>query len=363
METNNNPQVDLDSYMQGQPSITEEVTQQNQLAQLQQNQTQNQTQNFEQDQQLNNEQSNVYETLYQWGLENNIFDVDVNQLRQYDPNFDINSEQGFRQLMEIQSEMIAENILKDRFKGWNDKAVEDFIEAVNSGANISDFAQAYGDRDWENLDLRNAVNQKLVIRKDLELQGKSINYINDYISMLENSNKLKDYAVEHQSSLSEHQNQIQEQYMNQLRAQREIQEKQLELYEQSFVNSLTYKDDVAGLPIAPEEKEELYDFVFNPRPLFYEDGTPYNDDDGNQIIGTDYQVMMEQLDDNQQIELHMLIARFLLNGMQLGGIDQMYNQQVGTLEQKLRNVNLTSNNKNPQSNSSDALAQHIYGGR
>jgi len=110
------------------------------------------------------------------------------------------------------------------------------------------------------------------------------------------------------------------------------------------------------------ERKELYNFVFEPKPLYYEDGTPYVDDNGNQIIGTDYQVMMEQLDDQQQIELHMLIARYLLNGMQLGGIDQIYNQQVGTLEQKLRNVNLTTSNKNPQSNQIDALAQHIYSG-
>jgi len=359
METNN-PQVDLDAYMQGQPSITEEVTQQSQLQQMQQLQYQQQDNNF--DSGVEQPQNNVYETLYHWGLENNIFDIDINQLKQYDPNFNINSEDGFRQFMEIQSEMIAENILRERFKGWNDRTIEDFIEAINNGASISDFAQAHGDRDWETLDLRNAVNQKLVIRKDLELQGKSANYINDYITMLENSNKLKEYAAEHQSSLSAYQDQQRENFMNQLRANEEIKNKQLELYEQSFVNSLAYNDNIAGLPIANEEKEELYNFVFEPKPLYYEDGTPYVDDNGNQIIGTDYQVMMEQLDDQQQIELHMLIARYLLNGMQLGGIDQIYNQQVGTLEQKLRNVNLTTSNKNPQSNQIDALAQHIYSG-
>ena len=82
---------------------------------------------------------------------------------------------------------------------------------------------------------------------------------------------------------------------------------------------------------------------------------------------TDFQETEKDLyssnDDQQQIELHMLIGRYLLNGMKLGGIEQMYNQQVGTLEDKLRNVNITNQNKNPQSSAMDALAQHVYSGK
>lgn len=358
----NNTQPNLDDYMQSQPTVTDDLLLQQQLQQQQQAQLQSKQKDNAQPQNTNNDGSNVYQTLYQWGIENSIFDVDINELQQYDPTFNINSEEGFRRLMEVQSEMIAEDILRNKFKGWNDKTIEDFVEAINNGANISDFAQAYGDRDWETLDLRNIVNQKLVIRKDLEMQGRSMNYINDYITMLENSNKLKEYAVEHQNSLSSYQDQRQEQYMEQLRAQRDLEAKQLELYEQTFINNLTYKSDIAGLPIEDTEKQNLYDFVFESKPLFWDDNTPYIDETGNQVYGTDYQTMMEQLDDQQQIELHMLIARYLLNGMQLGGIEQMYNQQVGTLEDKLRNVNITNQNKSPQSNSMDALSQHVYSG-
>jgi hypothetical protein len=358
----NNTLPNLDDYMQSQPTVTDDIALQQQLQQQQQAQLKN-AQPDNQSPQNNNDGNNVYQTLYQWGIENNIFDVDINQLQQYDPTFNINSEEGFRRLMEVQSEIIAEDILRNKFKGWNDKTIEDFVEAINNGANISDFAQAYGDRDWETLDLRNIVNQKLVIRKDLEMQGRSMNYINDYITMLENSNKLKEYAVEHQNSLSSYQDQRQEQYMEQLRAQRDLEAKQLELYEQTFINNLTYKDEIAGLPIEDTEKQNLYDFVFESKPLYWADGNPYVDETGNQVYGTDYQTMMEQLDDQQQIELHMLIGRYLLNGMKLGGIEQMYNQQVGTLEDKLRNVNITNQNKNPQSNGMDALAQHVFSGK
>lgn len=356
---------ELDAYMQQQPTVGEEnVDNKNiQEAQRQENiaarsDNRGLPQEFD-----NQNQSNVYETLYQWGLENNVFDIDVNELRQYDPNFDINSEEGFKTLMQVQAELIAEDILKQRFAGWNDNTINDFIEAVNNGASISDFAAAYGDVDWSNVDLRNSVNQRAVIRKDLEIQGKSKQYIDDYIGMLENSNKLREYAAEHQNSLMTMQEVNTRNYIEQLKINQEIQGKQLELYEQSFVNHLNYANEIAGLPIADEEKQELYDFVFDVKPLTYEDGTPYVDDSGNQAYGTDYQIMMEQLDENQQLELHLLIARYFMNGLQLGGINQMYNQQLHTLEQRLRNVNLTTQNKNPDYNTVDALSQHVYSGR
>lgn len=358
---------ELDSYMQQQPTVGQENVDTNAVQEAQRLENlaarnleqQNQNQNQNQDQ----NQNNVYETLYQWGIENNIFDVDADELRQYDPNFDINSEDGFRTLMQVQAELLAEDIIKQRFSGWNDNTVSDFIEAINNGASISDFAAAYGDVDWTSVDLRSAVNQRAVIRKDLEVQGKSPQYINDYIQMLENSNKLREYSVEHQNSLVELQQQNTRAYIENLKINQEFQQKQLELYEQSFANHLQYTDQIAGLPIADEEKQQLYDFVFDVRPLQYEDGTPYIDENGNQAYGTDYQLMMEQLDESQQLELHLLIARYFLNGLQLGGINQMYNQQLNTLEQRLRNVNLTNQNKNPDYNNNDALAQHVYSGR
>lgn len=358
---------ELDNYMQQQPTVGDESveTRTIQDAQLQENLASRQQQKSEQENKNveQSDNSNIYNTLYQWGIENSIFDVDVDELRQYDPNFDINSEDGFKTLMQVQAELIAEDILKQRFAGWNDNTINDFIEAINNGATISEFAAAYGDVDWSSVDLRNTVNQRAVIRQDLEAQGKSKQYIDDYIGMLENSNKLREYAAEHQNSLMAIQEANTRQYIEQLKFNQEMQGKQLELYEQSFVNHLNYTDSIAGLPIDDDEKQELYDFVFDVKPLTYEDGTPYVDETGNQAYGTDYQIMMEQLDENQQLELHLLIARYFMNGLQLGGINQMYNQQLNTLEQRLRNVNLTNQNKNPDYSASDALAQHVYSGR
>lgn len=356
---------ELDAYMQAQPTIGQENVYDGIVSEAQKQEVLEQQgrPKFQNDNQQQNEQTNVYETLYQWGVENEIFDIDVNELRQYDPNFDINSEEGFRRLMSLQSELIAEDMLRQKFSGWSDKQVEDFIEAINHGASISDFASAYGENDWENIDLRTAVNQKMVIRKDLEIQGKSKQYIDDYIGMLENSNKLREYSVEHHNSLIAQQDVKRQEFLQQLKFNNEMQQKQLELYEQSFFNSLNYANDIAGLPIDANEKQELYDFVFNVSPLTYEDGTPVVDETGNQQYGTDYQVMIEQLDEQQQLELHMLIARYLLNGMRLNGLDQAYTQQLTTLEQKLRNTNLTTQNKNANYNAGDALAQHVYSQR
>ena len=357
---------ELDAYMQQQPTVGQESVENRDILEAQKQENIAARSNYNQEQQDPNQMqqgNNVYETLYQWGVENQLFDIDVNELRQYDPNFDINSEDGFRTLMQVQAELLAEDILRQKFAGWNDSTVNDFIEAVNNGANISDFASAYGDVDWAQVDLRSAVNQKAVIRQDLELQGKSTQYINDYIQMLEGSNKLREYSIEHQNSLMDLQRENTRNYIEQLKFNQEIQQKQVELYEQTFVNHLNYSDNIAGLPIADTEKQELYDFVFDVRPLTYEDGTPYIDDNGEQQYGTDYQIMMQQLDEQQQLDLHLLIARYLMNGLQLGGIDQIYNQQLNTLENRLRNTQLTNRNKNPEFNGNDALAQHVYSGR
>lgn len=356
---------ELDAYMQQQPTVGQESIENRDVLEAQRQENlaaRGNNQQIEQ-QQYSDQQNNIYETLYQWGVENSIFDIDINELRQYDPNFDINSEDGFRTLMQVQTELLADELLRQRFAGWSDNTINDFIDAINNGASISDFAQAYGETDWSQVDLRSAVNQKAVIKHDLEIQGKSPQYINDYISMLENSNKLREYAVEHQNSLVDLQQENTRNYIEQLRMNQEIQQKQIELYEQSFLNQLNYSDSVAGLPIEDAEKQELYDFVFDVRPLTYEDGTPFTDENGNQQYGTDYQIMMQQLDEQQQMDLHMLIARYLLNGLQLGGINQMYNQQINTLENRLRNVQLTNQNKNPDFGGNDALAQHVYSGR
>lgn len=357
---------DLDKYMQDQPSVTDEVQIDNQL-QNQQDELIRQQQSLQERQkqagQQNTEQANqtnVYQTLYEWGRERNIFGIDLNELKQYDPNFNINSEEGFQQLMQIQAELQAEEMLKQKFVGWSDKKIEDFIDAINNGASIADYAELYKEGDWETLDLRNTVNQKLVIRKDLEIQGKSKQYIDDYIGMLEDSNKLGTYAKEHQNSLVVSQDQQKQQYFENLKAENELANRQLELYEQTFVNKLNYTDNVAGLSIDVNEKNDLYGFVFESKPLYYEDGTPYVDEGGNQHYSTDYQLMIQQLDEEEQMELQMLIARYMLNGKKLGGIQDMYNKQVSTLEQKLKNVNLNQQNKYTPSNGADALAQHIY---
>ena len=359
---------ELDAYMQAQPTIGEENVDNGILSEVQKQQIlmAQDEQNLSKQRQSApvNQNNNVYETLYTWGYENNIFDVDINEIRQYDPNFDINSEDGFRQLMALQSELLAEDMIRNKFKGWSDRQVDDFIEAINNGASISDFATAYGEMDWENIDLRTAVNQKNVIRKDLEYQGKSKQYIDDYIGMLENSNKLREYSIEHHNSLIGLQDNQRRQFIEQLKFNNEIQQKQLELYEQSFFNTLNYTEAVAGLPIDNSEKQDLYDFVFEVRPLMYEDGTPYVDETGEQQYATDYQTMIEQLDDQEQLELHMLVARYLLNGRQLNGLEQTYNQQLTSLEQKLRNINLPTQNKQPDyNNAADVLAQHVYNNR
>ena len=359
---------ELDSYMQNQPTVGEQnveggMTSEVQRQQILQEQQRQFADRNNQNTNGDNQNSNVYETLYQWGIENEIFDIDINEMRQYDPTFDINSEDGFRRLMQLQSELLAEDILKQKFVGWSDRQVEDFIDAINNGASISDFAQAYGESNWENIDLRSAVNQKNVVRADLEYQGKSKQYIDDYINMLESSNKLREYSVEHHNSLLNLQEAKHRQFIDQLKINNEIQQKQLELYEHSFYNTLNYAQDVAGLPIDDSEKQELYDFVFDVRPLTYEDGTPYTDEQGQQQYGTDYDIMMQQLDEQQQLDLHMLIARYLLNNMRLNGLDQAYTQQLTNLEQKLKGANLTTTNKMSNQNASDALAQHVYNTR
>ncbi|HMT02058.1 MAG TPA: hypothetical protein PKD00_01900 [Burkholderiales bacterium] len=360
---NNTQTTDLDAYMQGQPSVQEEVKETAAQQALQQQMIEKQqpnNQNPIQQETPSTDQVNVYETLYNWGVENEIFDIDVNELLNYEPDIDIKSEAGFKRLMQIQSELYAEDILQKRFKGWSDKQINDFIDAVNNGASISDFAQVYSEGDWETINLGNIVNQKLVVRKDLELQGKSKGYIDDYIDMLEQTGKLANFATEHQNSLIHQQDSQRQAYLENLKNESELADRQLELYEQTFLNKLNYIDNVAGLPIDYAEKNELYEFVFEPKPLYYEDGTPYVNEQGNQEYGTDYQVMINQLDEEQQIDLQMLIARYLLNGQELGGIKNIYNQQVNSLEQKLKNVNLANQNKLPSQTNADALSQHIY---
>lgn len=300
----------------------------------------------------------VYQTLYNWGKENDIFNIDVEELRKLDPNFNLDTEDGFKLLMYNQSAVLAEEILREKYSFLDDKKFESFVNAMANGATLSDFAQAYKDRDWDSFDIRSSSNQKLAIQEDLRTQGRSKDYIDRFLKNSEANNSLRDDAQESLNSLITRQENDRNKWMQEVELENRRLAYENERYKNNVEVFLRSTDNLAGIPINNTIKSGLQDFMFNEYRLYYEDGRPYLDEAGNPQYSTGLNWAMQNLTVEQQILIDTLVAQFIQSGFSLKNLEtEVKNSTVKTLENHLKKSSLQrlSSNGGNYGNSNNPL--------
>lgn len=289
-----------------------------------------------------NDNGSFYTNLYDWFDETGFLPFSLDEFKQQFTDVNINSDEGFKQVMQNNIEYLAHQKIREDFSFLDDEQVNDFLNVLANGGSIQDFATLYEDTDWENINVKsNITNQKKVIREDYIRQGKSEDYIEDMIEMLENSNKLEKAAYSAKESLATTIKINREYQRDLLNKQREEEEMIMKKEANDFLNTLKVKNSIAHIPINNEVKQQILDFKYQDYPL-YEDTNktkPYLDEYGNHVHMTplDYALSIETPE--QKATREMFSIYLILNNYNLEGVTkQIRTQEINSLEKKLKNI-------------------------
>ena len=296
----------------------------------------------EQEDAASNGNESFYSNLYDWFNETGFLSFSLDEFKEQYADININSDEGFKEVMKNNIEYLAYQKIREDFSFLDDEQVNDFLNVLANGGSISDFATLYEDTDWENINIKNNIsNQKKVIREDYIRQGKTEDYIDDMIEMLENSNKLEKAASSAKESLSTTIRLNREYQRDLLNQQRQEEEMMMKREANDFLNTLKSKNSIANVPINNEIKQQILDFRYQDYPL-YEDTAktkPYLDEYGNHIHMTplDYALAIETPE--QKATREMFSIYLILNNYNLEGVTkQIRTQEINSLEKKFKNV-------------------------
>ena len=286
--------------------------------------------------------NSFYGNLYDWFYETGFLPYNVENIREQFKDVNIDSDEGFKQVMASNIEYLAEKKLREEFSFLDDEQVSDFINVMANGGSIQDFATLYEDTDWENINIKNNIaNQKKVIREDYVRQGRDEEYIDDMLEMLENSNKLEKAASSAKISLTNTIRLNREYQRDLLNQQIKEEEAMMQKEANDFLNTIKNRDTIANIVVNNEIKQQIIDFKYQDFPL-YEDANktiPYLDEYGNHVHMTplDYALAIETPE--QKATREMFSIYLILNGYNLEGVNkQIRTQEINSLEKKLKNV-------------------------
>ena len=286
--------------------------------------------------------NSFYGNLYDWFYETGFLPYNVENIREQFKDVNIDSDEGFKQVMASNIEYLAEKKLREEFSFLDDEQVSDFINVMANGGSIQDFATLYEDTDWENINIKNNIaNQKKVIREDYVRQGRDEEYIDDMLEMLENSNKLEKAASSAKNSLTNTIRLNREYQRDLLNQQIKEEEAMMQKEANDFLNTIKNRDTIANIVVNNEIKQQIIDFKYQDFPL-YEDANktiPYLDEYGNHVHMTplDYALAIETPE--QKATREMFSIYLILNGYNLEGVNkQIRTQEINSLERKLKNV-------------------------
>ena len=290
------------------------------------------------------EQQNVsayYQGLYGWYKEENLLPIDEGEIKKYFPELDLNSNEGFKKVIETNVDYLAEQKLKEKFNFLSDNQLEDFIATMTNGGKLADFASLYQDSDWETLNIKNNIaNQKRIIREDYVRQGKDKEYIDDMIEMLENNKKLERAAESARQSLTKQITQEREYKLDLLKQQKQLEEQKAEVETQRFISTLKTTNTIANIPIDESIKEKIVDFKYTERPL-YEDAAqtiPYMID-GQHVHVTPLDYALYNETPEQKSVRELLTIYLILNNYDLSGVtNKIRTKEISSLEKALKHV-------------------------
>lgn len=175
---------------------------------------------------------------------------------------------------------VPENLDPDTFKEmWQksiDKAIEEelsdlpdetkeLIEYVRRGGKQSEFLSVASKTvDYEQMDLTEERNQKLVVQEYLKSMGYDDDEIDDQINLLIDSDRLEARAEKYVGKLIEKQAKAKQELFEQQKQEQLNRAKAYEEYVTNLRSTIEEATDIAGMDISKEDKVKFRDYMTKP---------------------------------------------------------------------------------------------------
>jgi len=136
------------------------------------------------------------------------------------------------------------------------------MQFVQNGGKPKDFMDVYySNKSWEEIDLENEDNQKLVVSESLRLAGEAEEDIAEIVEEWYDNGTLSKRAKSSQAKLVKHDAAQKAAIIEQQKIKAENERKANEQYWNSLKEDLMKKEEIMGFKVAPKTREKLWDFM------------------------------------------------------------------------------------------------------
>lgn len=143
--------------------------------------------------------------------------------------------------------------------------LNDLITFVQNGGKPKDFMDVYyTNRSWEDIDIEDENNQKLVVAESLRLSGESEEDINEMVDEWYDNGTLNKRAKSAKTKLIKHDTSEKERILVEQKAKSEFDKKNNEKLWNDAKNDLMKKEEIMGFKVTPKILEKLWDYVTAP---------------------------------------------------------------------------------------------------
>lgn len=209
-------------------------------------------------------------------------------------------------------------------------------EFVRNGGRLEDYFTVSTDIDFENIDMDDENNQKLVLKELLAKKGYSDKQITKKIERFEDAGVLEDESKDAIEELQEIAEKEKEQLLeNQKKQKEEIMQRQQKFFD-DVVGEIKSLDNIRGIKIPPKDKKELLAYIFKA------------DANGKTQYQKDYSKSVRNLIES---------AYFTMRGDTLldAAKKQGTSSAIKNLKNSLRSTSVSKNTKRINSSSSNSI--------
>lgn len=135
-------------------------------------------------------------------------------------------------------------------------------EFVRNGGKLEDYFSITPDIDFDNIDIENENNQKLVLKELLARKGYSDKQINKKIERFEDAGVLEDEAKDAIEELQEIDAKEKEQLLEEQKIKKQEQVQRQQKFFDDVVGEIKSLDNIRGIQIPAKDKKELLSYIF-----------------------------------------------------------------------------------------------------
>ncbi len=201
---------------------------------------------------IETEESSTLKTFASWLGDQGLVDYNEEEFE--------DSEEGLKKLMSSTVEREVE-----KYKQSLPEDVHKLVEFVESGGDPKQFLEAYyKDHSWNDFEIEDEKDAKVVLKEYLKAQGEDDEDINETLDTYEVSGILEKKAKTALNKLQAYEKSYQEQLVEQQKKYDAEQKILVKKQFDEFKDRLYSKEDIQGFKLTPKVKDDLWNFMMKP---------------------------------------------------------------------------------------------------